>query len=209
MSHDALVADLSAFVSVVIIDIVLAGDNALVVGLVASRLPREQQRRVVAIGIGAALICRIAFAIVVSELLAITGLLIAGGLLLLWVAWKLWREIVAMRPGVTEGGAVLPIPTKTFAAAVWQITVADVSMSLDNVLGVAGAAHDHVWMLIFGLALSVSLMGVAATLIARFMERHAWLSYVGLAVIAYVALTMIYKGAHDVWPAVSILGHGI
>jgi YjbE family integral membrane protein len=209
MGYDMLAADLTAFASVVVIDVVLAGDNALVVGLVASRLPRAQQRRVVTLGIAIALACRIAFAVGVSELLQVTGLLIAGGLLLLWVAWKLWRELAAARAiaGLPEPpGAV---PTKSFGAAVWQIAVADVSMSLDNVLGVAGAAHDHVWMLIFGLALSVSLMGVAATLIAGFMERHSWLGYLGLAVIAYVALSMIYAGAHEVWPAVSIFGHTI
>lgn len=205
MLYNEFLADLAAFASVVVIDVVLAGDNALVVGLVASRLPAARQRQVVALGISVALICRIAFAVVAAELLLITGLLVAGGILLLWVAWKLWREIEAARreqAGKQTGGA-RPAP-KSFTAAIWQIAVADISMSLDNVLGVAGAAREHVWMLIFGLVLSVSLMGVAATLIARFMVRHHWLGYVGLAVVTYVALSMIYRGAFDLMPALKI-----
>lgn len=205
MLYNEFLADLAAFASVVVIDVVLAGDNALVVGLVASRLPAARQRQVVALGISVALICRIAFAVVAAELLLITGLLVAGGILLLWVAWKLWREIEAARreqAGKQTGGA-RPAP-KSFTAAIWQIAVADISMSLDNVLGVAGAAREHVWMLIFGLVLSVSLMGVAATLIARFMERHHWLGYIGLAVVTYVALSMIYRGAFDLMPALKI-----
>jgi YjbE family integral membrane protein len=210
MPYDALLVDVTAFASVVVIDVVLAGDNALVVGLVASRLPTEQQRRVIALGIAVAMLSRIAFAVVASELLLITGLLLAGGLLLLWVAWKLWREIEAARRAAaperrrTLGAA--RAPAKSFASAVWQITVADISMSLDNVLAVAGAARDHVWMLIFGLALSVSLMGIAATVIARFMERHHWLSYIGLVIVSYVAVTMIYHGVGEILPAVTNSG---
>lgn len=201
MSYNEFVADFTAFASVVVIDVVLAGDNALVVGLVASRLPPAGQRRVVALGISLALVCRIAFAIVAAELLLVTGLLVAGGILLLWVAWKLWREIEAARRGAeAAAGAVRPA-AKSFGAAIWQIALADISMSLDNVLGVAGAAREHVWMLIFGLVLSVSLMGVAATIIARFMERHHWLSYIGLVAVTYVAVSMIYRGAFDLMPA--------
>jgi len=201
MSYNEFVADFTAFASVVVIDVVLAGDNALVVGLVASRLPPAGQRRVVALGISLALVCRIAFAIVAAELLLVTGLLVAGGILLLWVAWKLWREIEAARRGAeAAAGAVRPA-AKSFGAAIWQIALADISMSLDNVLGVAGAAREHVWMLIFGLVLSVSLMGVAATPIARFMERHHWLSYIGLVAVTYVAVSMIYRGAFDLMPA--------
>lgn len=197
---DAILADAAAFLSVVMIDVVLAGDNAIVVGLVASRLPKARQRQVILLGISVALLCRIGFALVAVQLLSITGLTLAGGLLLLWVAWKLWREIEEARKGSgdTEGhkGKARPA-AKSFASAVWQIAVADISMSLDNVLGVAGAAHDHPWMLIFGLALSISLMGIAATLIAPFMQRHHWLGYIGLTVIAAVALSMIYRGAGD------------
>lgn len=201
---------LSAFFSIVIIDIVLAGDNAIVVGLAAARLPAQQQRQVVLIGISAALVCRIGFAVIAVELLAVTGLLLAGGLLLLWVAWKLWREIEEQRQGrKREAAGTGKPPPKSYSAAVWQIAVADISMSLDNVLAVAGAAHGHLWMLVFGLTLSVALMGVAATIIAGFMRRHHWLGYLGLAVIAYVALSMIYRGADEVWPAVTFLGQSL
>jgi len=210
MIETELAAAASAFFSIVVIDIVLAGDNALVVGLAASRLPAAQQRQVVLIGIGAALVLRIAFAVVAVELLEVTGLLLAGGILLLWVAWKLWREIDEQRRGRKSeaAGGAGPAP-KSFAAAVWQIAVADISMSLDNVLGVAGAAQGHIWMLIFGLTLSVALMGVAATFIARFMQRHHWLGFFGLAVIAYVAVSMIVRGSEEVWPAVTFLGHSL
>ena len=210
MPYDALLVDITAVASVIVIDVVLAGDNALIVGLVASRLPMEQQRRVIVLGIAVAMLSRIAFAVVATELLVITGLLFAGGLLLLWVAWKLWREIeaarhaAASRPRETPGAA--RPPAKSFGSAVWQIAVADISMSLDNVLAVAGAARDHVWMLVFGLALSVSLMGIAATVIARFMERHHWLSYIGLVVVSYVAITMIYHGAGEILPVVTNSG---
>jgi YjbE family integral membrane protein len=195
-----LTADIAAFVSVVVIDVVLAGDNALVVGLAASRLRSADRKRVVALGIGVALLCRIGFALVAVELLQITGLLLAGGLLLLWVAWKLWREIEEQRKGGRGQSSGSKPPAKTMASAVWQIVIADVSMSLDNVLGVAGAAHDHPWMLVFGLVLSVGLMGIAATLIAGFMQRHHWLGYLGLAVITYVALAMIFRGMAEVAP---------
>jgi YjbE family integral membrane protein len=195
-----LTADIAAFVSVVVIDVVLAGDNALVVGLAASRLGAADRKRVIALGIGVALLCRIGFALVAVELLQITGLPLAGGLLLLWVAWKLWREIEEQRKGGRGPSSGSKPPAKTMVSAVWQIAIADVSMSLDNVLGVAGAAHDHPWMLVFGLVLSVGLMGIAATLIAGFMQRHHWLGYLGLAVITYVALAMIFRGMAEVAP---------
>ncbi len=206
MFTDALLADLTTLGSVIIIDIVLAGDNALVVGLAASGLPAKQQRQVIAIGIGAALVLRIIFAIIAVQLLAIIGLLLAGGLLLLWVAWKMWRDLRSMHRG-GEGlhasqGTVVATPAKSFGSAVVQVTVADVSMSLDNVLAVAGAARDHMWILAFGLLLSVALMGVAAGFIARYMERYPWLSYIGLAVVTYVALSMIWHGAEEVFHAV-------
>jgi YjbE family integral membrane protein len=200
---DALLAQLYAFASVVVIDLVLAGDNAVVVGMAASGLPREQQRRVIAIGIVLAMLCRIAFAVVAVQLLAIIGLLLAGGLLLLWVAWKMWRELhppAAVRHAVARGN---PHHTaKTQGMAILQIAVADVSMSLDNVLAVAGAARDHMAMLVFGLVLSIALMGAAATLIARFLERYRWLSYLGLAIITLVAFSMIWEGAGEIWTAV-------
>jgi YjbE family integral membrane protein len=179
------------------------------VGMAASGLAREQQRRVIIIGIVLAMLFRIAFAVVAVQLLAIIGLLLAGGLLLLWVAWKMWRELQpagGKNPAIeenTEAAApAAPPGTKKPSTAIWQVAVADVSMSLDNVLAVAGAARDHMGLLIFGLVLSVALMGVAATFIARILHRYHWLNYVGLAIITLVAVTMIYEGAHEVWFAV-------
>jgi YjbE family integral membrane protein len=202
---DGLLTQLYAFVSVVVIDLVLAGDNAVVVGMAAAGLPRERRRRVIAIGIVLALICRIAFALIAVQVLAIIGLLLAGGLLLLWVAWKMWRELhprAALHLSTDEREAALPA-AKRPATAIVQIAIADVSMSLDNVLAVAGAARDHMAMLIFGLVLSIGLMGAAATVIAGFLERYRWLSYLGLAIITLVALSMIWEGGDEVWQAVA------
>ena len=214
MLSDPFFSQLYAFVSVVIIDLVLAGDNAIVVGMAASGLPREKQRSVIMLGIVLALVFRVAFALVAVQLLAIIGLLLAGGLLLLWVAWKMWRELhpregASAVPDLDEvgnpapGAGGAPPGTKKTSTAIWQIAVADVSMSLDNVLAVAGAARDHMVMLVFGLVLAVALMGVAATFIARFLERYRWLSYLGLAIITFVALTMIWEGAGEIWTAVA------
>ena len=212
MLSDPFFSQLYAFVSVVIIDLVLAGDNAIVVGMAASGLPREKQRRVIMLGILLALVFRVIFALVVVQLLAIIGLLLAGGLLLLWVAWKMWRELhprdgssalAADEIANLEAPGGAPPGTKKTSTAMWQIAVADVSMSLDNVLAVAGAARDHTVMLVFGLVLAVALMGVAATYIARLLARHHWLNYVGLAIITVVALTMIWEGAEEVWTVVA------
>jgi YjbE family integral membrane protein len=202
---DSLIPELSAFVSVVIIDLVLAGDNAVVVGMAASGLPHEKRRRVIAIGIALALVCRILFALIAVQLLAIIGLLLAGGLLLLWVAWKMWRELQPRAAFHFSGPRREPCRPviKRSSTAIWQIAIADVSMSLDNVLAVAGAARDHMAMLIFGLVLSIALMGAAATVIARFLERYRSLSYVGLAIITIVALSMIWEGSGEVWQAVA------
>jgi YjbE family integral membrane protein len=192
---------LSAFLQVLMIDVVLAGDNAIVVGALAAGLPVEQRKKVILIGIIAALVLRIAFALVVSWLLGIIGLIFAGGVLLLWVAWKMWRELrPAGGPGSpeVEGDETESIrPAKSFAAAAWAVAIADVSMSLDNVLAVAGAARDHPGILIIGLLLSVALMGIAANLIAKYIERYRWIAYVGLLVILYVAAKMIYEGVTD------------
>lgn len=213
--------ELTALASVVIIDLVLAGDNAIVVGMAAAGLPRELRKKAIVFGIGAAALLRIVFAVFTTHLLSIIGLALAGGLLLLWVAWKLWRETKAAHhrqalgtdalDGDMDGklyGQALPAlageaavaaPTKTFGAALSQIVVADVSMSLDNVLAVAGIARDHRLVLVIGLALSVALMGVAATLVARLLRRYPWISYLGLILIAWVALTMIWDGGRDVF----------
>ncbi|WP_374944229.1 TerC family protein [Sphingomonas sp.] len=194
-------ATLAAFVQVLMIDIVLAGDNAIVVGALAAGLPVEQRKRVILIGIIAALVLRIVFALGVSWLLGVTGLIFAGGLLLVWVAWKMWRELREAGPHSDDGVAGVRSP-KSFAAAAWAVAVADVSMSLDNVLAVAGAAREHPGILIIGLLLSVALMGIAANLIAKYIERYRWIGYVGLLVILYVAGKMIYEGVVD--PSVGI-----
>jgi len=198
-------AALSAFLQVLMIDIVLAGDNAIVVGALAAGLPPDQRRKVIAIGVLAALVLRVAFALVVTWLLGIVGLVFAGGLLLLWVAWKMYRELHTHQDGVQSPGSPeiegdersgLP-PAKSFASAAISVAIADVSMSLDNVLAVAGAARDHPGILIVGLIFAVGLMGVAANVIARYIERFRWIAWFGLAVIVYVAGKMIYEGWVD------------
>ena len=199
---------LAAFGQVVLIDIVLAGDNAIVVGALAAGLPAEQRRKVIMIGIGAALVLRIGFALVVTQLLQLVGLILAGGLLLLWVSWKMWREIrntqaIIDVPGPDDFAASgTPKPARSFAAAAWSVALADVSMSIDNVLAVAGASRDHPGIMVIGLVLSVILMGVAANLIAKYIERYRWIAYFGLAVIIYVAFKMIYEGWVQVQPVV-------
>jgi YjbE family integral membrane protein len=206
-----------ALAQVIGIDLVLAGDNAIVIGLAAAGLPAEQRNRAILLGIIAATVMRIGFALITTQLLAIVGLLLAGGILLLWVCWKMWRELQAghgsesdaqealagadlNRDGTVAGGA----PKKTFAQAALQIVIADITMSLDNVLAVAGAGHDqHVSVIIIGLGLSIALMGFAATFIARLLSKHRWIAYVGLAIILYVALSMIWEGWHEVSEAMS------
>jgi YjbE family integral membrane protein len=205
-------SELSALAQVVVVDLVLAGDNAIVVGLVAAGLPREQRAKVILTGIIAATVLRVCFAVVTTQLLQIIGLTLAGGLLLLWVTWKLWREIRAQKnhakakAEAVEGAAAAhsddPIgPPKSMRQAVVQIVLADISMSLDNVLAVAGISLEHTWVLVFGLVLSVALMGLAAALIAGLLKRFPWVSYIGLAIIFYVAVKMIYSGSIDVMQA--------
>lgn len=206
---------LTALGQVIMIDIVLAGDNAIVIGLAAAGLPKDQRAKAILIGIIAATVLRIGFAAITAQLLAIIGLLLAGGILLLWVSWKMWRELRISAREEAEAQEALTehditgdnqiaagAPRKTFAQAAWQIVVADVSMSLDNVLAVAGAAREHPWVLVTGLAVSIALMGLAATFIAKLLHRYRWIAYVGLLIILYVALEMIYRGALEVWPYV-------
>jgi YjbE family integral membrane protein len=206
---------LAAFAQVILIDLVLAGDNAIVIGLAAAGLPPEQRNKAILVGVLAATVLRIAFAGVTTQLLQVVGLLFAGGLLLLWVCWKMWRELRTSHDtennGVeafsdydinADGTIAGRIPRKTFAAAAWQIVVADVTMSLDNVLAVAGAAREHPMVLVFGLALSIALMGLAASMIARLLQRHRWIAYFGLAVIFYVAVDMMVRGAQELKPIV-------
>lgn len=195
-------SELAAFGQVLMIDILLAGDNAIVVGALAAGLPEGQRKKVILIGILAALVLRISFALLVSELLQFVGLILAGGLLLLWVGWKMYRELhpAAGNIGSPEvagdehSGVAAP---KSFVAAAWSVALADVSMSLDNVLAVAGAAREHPGILIIGLMLSVALMGIAANFIAKIIDRFRWIAYIGLAVILYVAGSMIYEGIVD------------
>ena len=207
---------LSALLQVIMIDLVLAGDNAIVIGLAAAGLPKEQRNKAILIGILAATVLRIIFAAATTQLLQIVGLLLAGGILLLWVCWKMWRELRTSHAeeiqaeealenwDIDQDGKIsVAAPRKTFAQAAWQILIADVSMSLDNVLAVAGAAREHPVVLIFGLILSIALMGIAASFIARLLQRHRWIAYVGLAVILYVAVEMIYRGTHEVLPLVN------
>ncbi|ANH04467.1 MULTISPECIES: TerC family protein [Shinella] len=196
-------AGLTALLQVIAIDLVLAGDNAVVIGLAAAGLPAEQRKKAILVGILAATVLRIAFATVAVHLLAIIGLLLAGGLLLLWVCWKMWRELHAGHGGEEEV-SLQDTPKKTFLQAATQIVVADVSMSLDNVLAVAGAAREHPSVLIIGLALSIALMGIAANFIANLLNKHRWIAYIGLAIILYVALDMIYRGAMEVMPYLAV-----
>jgi YjbE family integral membrane protein len=204
-----------ALMQVIGIDLVLAGDNAIVIGLAAAGLPKEMRKKAILVGIIAATVMRIGFALMTTQLLEIAGLLLAGGILLLWVCWKMWRELSVSHgaeqaaaealadsdlnaDGAIAGGA----PTKTFAQAATQIVIADVSMSLDNVLAVAGAAHGHPTVLIIGLILSIALMGLAASFIANLLNKHRWIAYIGLAIILYVALKMMWEGWHEVQPMV-------
>src|SRR3954451_10333539 len=199
-----------AFFEILLIDIVLAGDNAIVVGALAAGLPAEQRKKVIMIGVIAALVLRIAFALVVSQLLQIVGLVLAGGILLLWVAWRMYREIRHKDESAGSDEVVGDEHSglksaKSFASAAWVVAVAYVSMSLDNVLAVAGAAREHPYVLVFGLILSVLLMGVAANMIARYIDRYRWIAWIGLVVILWVAVKMIYEGAGHVAPVIAPL----
>ncbi|WP_309086111.1 TerC family protein [Chelativorans sp.] len=204
-------AGFAALLQVIMIDLLLAGDNAVVIGLAANGLPASQRRKAILIGIGSATVLRIAFAAIALELLRIVGLVLVGGFLLLWVCWRMWRELRASedaQPRAAAGQGVAgsnPVPggRKTLRQAATQIVVADLSMSLDNVLAVAGAAREHPSVLIIGLGLSIALMGLAATLIARLLDRYRWIAYLGLAIVLYVALEMIYRGAVEVSDPVS------
>lgn len=188
-------AALVAFLQVIFIDLVLAGDNAVVIGLAASGLPISQRGKAITVGIAMATVLRIAFATVATWMLAIIGLLLAGGILLLWVCWKMWREL---RASDLDAEGERPISQKTFFQAASQIVIADVSMSLDNVLAVAGAARAHPIVLAFGLIVSISLMGAAANVIASLLTRHRWIAYAGLAIIVYVATRMVWDGANQI-----------
>jgi len=184
-------------IQVILVDLMLAADNAIVIGLAAASVPAALRPRVIMLGIAAAAVLRILFALVTVQLLQIVGLLLAGGLLLLWVCWKLWRELRNRNESSESADAESVAPAKSLRQAVIQIIIADVSMSLDNVLAVAGIARHEPVIMVFGLALSVALMAFGATLIARLLERYAWIAYIGLVVILQVALVMIWEGSRE------------
>lgn len=215
MTHIIASDAVMALIQVVMIDLMLAGDNAVVIGLAAAGLPAEQRKCAIAIGILTATALRIACASIAAQLLQVFGLLLAGGVLLLWVCWKMWRELQGQQGGdetlVTyapgrSGTVAGTLGRKTFGHATLRIVVADVSMSLDNVLAVAGAAREHPIILAFGLLLSITLMGVAADLIARLLHKQRWIAYVGLAIVLYVACEMIYRGAYELRPVIGAVG---
>ncbi|MDO1580982.1 TerC family protein [Rhizobium oryzicola] len=199
-------AGLAALFQVIAIDLVLAGDNAIVIGLAAAGLPATQRRKAILVGIIAATILRIGFATITAYLLGLVGLQLLGGVLLAWVCWKMWSELRQggddAQEALSEAEAEVTKVEKTFFQAAMQIVIADVSMSLDNVLAVAGAAQEHTVVLIIGLIVSIALMGLAANLVAKLLHRHRWIAYVGLAVIVYVTINMLYHGSVEVWPYV-------
>jgi len=197
-----LLSAASALLQVLMIDLVLAGDNAVAVGLAAAGLPPAQRKKAILLGLAAAVVMRIGFALITTQLLGVVGLMLGGGLLLLWVCWKMWRELreqAAERDAhaaLDDDPATEPRvrPAKTFGQAFLQIFIADLSMSLDNVLAVAGAAREHPAVLVIGLLISIALMGAAATWIARLLHKHRWIGYVGLVIVLYVALHMVWDG---------------
>ncbi|MFB9947278.1 TerC family protein [Rhizobium puerariae] len=198
-------AGLAALLQVIAIDLVLAGDNAIVIGMAAAGLPAHLRKKAILVGIIAATILRITFATATAYLLGIVGLQLLGGLLLAWVCWNMWKELrsaenTAEHASPDAQSAEPNAKQKTFAQAATQIVVADVSMSLDNVLAVAGAAREHTSVLIIGLVLSIALMGLAANLVANLLHRFRWIAYVGLAVIVYVTASMIYHGILEILP---------
>ncbi len=207
-----LALDFTTLMMIIVIDIVMSGDNAIIIGMAAAGLPRELRRKAIVFGIAGATVIRILFAASALYLLSILGLMLAGGLLLLWVSWRMWQDLRHTAPAPDEGGGAQPGDkprSKTLRRAMINIILADVSMSLDNVLAVAGAARDNLGMLVFGLVLSITLMGVAANYIADLLERHKWIGYVGLAIITYVAFDMIWRGSGEVlrqWVAPGALG---
>jgi YjbE family integral membrane protein len=191
-------ADLTVLAQVVMIDVALAGDNAVVVGMAVAGLPAHRRRPAILLGIGGATLLRILLGAVALQLLAIIGLTLAGGLLLLWVCWRMYRELRATQHAHGEAA-----PEKTLRQAMTQIIVADLSMSLDNVLAVAGAAHGRPWILVTGLLFSVVLMGAAATAISRLLDRFRWIGWVGLLIVLHVAVQMIWSGGWNVFGRVA------
>jgi len=208
MLDSLMTPELTAFLQIIVIDIVMSGDNAIIIGMAAAGLPPELRKKAIFWGIIGATVLRIFFAVIVVQLLSIIGIKVIGGLLLLWVCWRMWQEI---RAGTTVEDIEREVeenakkgPPKTLRTAMVNIIVADATMSLDNVLAVAGAARDHLEMLIFGLVLSIALMALTANYIAKLLEKHTWLGYLGLAIIAYVAIQMIWQGSGEVMDVINL-----
>ena len=199
-------AGMATLFQVILIDLTMAGDNVVIMGTLASGLPDKDRRRVLMFGVGMALVFLIGFALVATWLLKVTGLLLAGGLLLMWVAYNMYRELRPVRVVIADDPDTPtvegPPATKTFLQAAIQVTLADLSMSLDNVLAVAAAAREHPTVLFFGLAFSVTLMGLAANLVAKLVQKYHWIAWIGLVVILYVALNMVWEGSHQVAPLI-------
>jgi YjbE family integral membrane protein len=193
---------LSALLQVILIDVALSGDNAIIIGMAAAGLPDVQRKQAITIGIGGAVVLRIVFAVAAVYLLAIPGIVLVGGAMLAWVCVKMWREI--RREAADEAAHVSHHPKKLWDA-ITQITVADASMSLDNVLAVAGAARDHIYIMAVGLILAIAMMAVAANAISGLLKRWFWLNYAGLALIAFVAVKMMVEGAHSIAPLIATL----
>ena len=209
--HHLIPPSIAALIQVILIDIAMAGDNAIVIGLAATRVPKPDRRKVIFGGLVAAVVLRLVLAMLTATILERIGLMFAGGILLLWVAWRLYRDIHhghddkigahTLANEAAPDGHCAPTPTHDVRKAIIQIAVADVSMSLDNVLAVAGAAMNHVWVLVVGLTLSIALMGFAASMVAKLLQRHPWISYAGLTIVVYVALRMIYFGSMEIMHA--------
>ena len=205
--HHLIPPSFAALIQVILIDIAMAGDNAIVIGLAAMRVPKPDRRKVIFGGLMAAVVLRLVLAVMTATILERIGLMFAGGILLLWVAWRLYRDIHhghddklgAKAISHENAGEGAPSPPHDVRKAIIQIAIADVSMSLDNVLAVAGAAMNHVWVLVVGLTLSIALMGFAASMVARLLQRHPWISYAGLTIVVYVAVRMIWIGGMEIW----------
>ena len=193
-----LVFDFKTFISILMIDLVLSGDNAIIIGMAASGLDSKQKKKAILIGIVVATILRVIFASFAYLLLQIVGLTLAGGLLLLWVTYKTWREIQVSRQASDATNKTEKVVKRSFRAALLTIVIADVTMSLDNVLAVAGASHGYPGMLVFGLLLSIMLMAFAANFIARLLQKYHWIAYIGTAIVGYVAIEMIWRGGSEV-----------
>ena len=202
MIHFGHSSALIALLQVILIDLTLAGDNAVVIGMAAARVPADKRPRAIFWGLTAAVILRVILATLAATILEVIGLMFAGGILLLWVSWRIWRDLNPTKEEEAQAAAIdHPEAIKTVRKAMLRIVIADLSMSLDNVLAVAGAAMEHVWVLVIGLILSVALMGVAATYVAKLLGKHPWISYAGLVLVLYVALRMIWLGGLEIWQA--------